>query len=308
MAHEFGRFFGRVRFARLAQPNEFNEVQAAFAQFQTPDKTVLALELCRQLPLRQPGLLSQSDNRFANALILAGINGFVHARILRALSACFQNASRHNFMVIWLVIFAAFTLFAIALGFLLGRWFIPRQNIGESLVANTIESGFKRPHLLLNNVTLQIDSGTSQIDHILIADTGIFVIETKHYSGWIFGSPGDRQWTQVIYRKKSRFQNPIHQNYGHIKALQSLFNLSADSFCSIVVFTGDAEFRTALGGPVMRLYELTGHLAADRPVLFDERQMTYIVGRIEMKRLRRSIETDEYHINRIRRRAKAFEA
>jgi len=30
--------------------------------------------------------------------------------------------------------------------------------------------------------------------------------------------------------------------------------------------------------------------------------MAYVVGRIEMKRLRRSLETDEYHLNFLRRK------
>jgi hypothetical protein len=46
-----------------------------------------------------------------------------------------------------------------------------------------------------------------------------------------------------------------------------------------------------------------------RAPLFDERKMAYITGRIEMKRMRRSLETDEYHLNSVRRRiaAKALE-
>lgn len=177
-----------------------------------------------------------------------------------------------------------------------------RKNIGEALLAATIDKNFSRPHLLLNNVTLATPDGTTQIDHVLVADTGIFVIETKHYSGWIFGDPQERQWTQAIYRKKSRFQNPIHQNYGHIKALQSMFDLPENHFHSLVVFTGDAEFKTDLGPNVVRLAGLIPFLTADRSTLYDERKMTYIVGRIEMKRERRSVETDEYHINHVRSR------
>lgn len=192
-------------------------------------------------------------------------------------------------------------IFGLAVGAGISR-FQFRKNFGEALLAATIDKHFSRPHLLLNNVTLATPEGTTQIDHVLVADTGIFVIETKHYSGWIFGDPQERQWTQAIYRKKSRFQNPLHQNYGHIKALQSLFDLPAEHFHSVVVFTGDAEFKTDLGPNVIRLGGLIPFLTADRPSLYDERKMTYIVGRIEMKRERRSLETDEYHINHVRSR------
>ena len=195
--------------------------------------------------------------------------------------------------------------FALIFGFALGAGisrFQFRKNLGEALLAATIDKHFLRPHLLLNNVTLATPEGTTQIDHVLVADTGIFVIETKHYSGWIFGDPQERQWTQAIYRKKSRFQNPLHQNYGHIKALQTLFDLPPEHFHSVVVFTGNAEFKTDLGPNVIRLGGLIPFLIADRPNLYDERKMTYIVGRIEMKRERRSLETDEYHINHVRSR------
>lgn len=170
------------------------------------------------------------------------------------------------------------------------------------MVANTIDGYFARPHLLLNNVTLPTAEGTTQIDHVLVADTGIFVIEAKHYSGWIFGNPSDSQWTQTIYRKKSRFQNPLRQNHGHLKTLQALFDLPENHFHSVVVFTGEAEFKSDLGSNVIQLASLMPFLTADRPVVFDERQMTYIVGRIEMKREQRSLETDEYHINHVRDR------
>ena len=190
----------------------------------------------------------------------------------------------------------------LALGVFAARFIRPRGNIGEALVADAIGNGFKRPHLLLNNVTLETQQGTTQIDHVLVADTGIFVIETKHYTGWIFGHPGEAQWSQVIYRKKSRFQNPIRQNYGHVKALQTLLSLSPDAFVPLVVFTGGAEFKSDLGPTVLKLPELIAHLFADRPSLFDQEEMARLVGRIEMARMRRSLETNEYHLNSVRRR------
>jgi hypothetical protein len=194
---------------------------------------------------------------------------------------------------------------ALAIGFWAGRHFLFSANVGEALVAEVITSRFRRPHVLLNNVTIEAPGGTSQIDHVLVADTGIFVIETKHYGGWIYGSPGDSCWTQVIYKKKSKFNNPVHQNYGHVKALQALFNLPESNFISVVVFTNTAEFKTSVGSAVVKLDGLMDALSGSRPVIFDERKMAYIVGRIEMKRLRRSIETDEYHLNYVRQRLQA---
>jgi restriction system protein len=216
-----------------------------------------------------------------------------------------QSHNGSNIFPTGIIWFFAGIILALMFGIALGAGAAQirhRKNLGEAMLADTIDRHFSRPHLLLNNITLPTADGTTQIDHVLVADTGIFVIETKHYSGWIFGDPKERQWTQSIYRKKSRFQNPLHQNYGHIKALQSLFDLPAEHFQSVVVFTSDAVFKTDLGPNVVRLGGLIPLLTAERPTLYDERKMTYIIGRIEMKRERRSVETDEYHINHLRNR------
>jgi hypothetical protein len=100
--------------------------------------------------------------------------------------------------------------------------------------------------VLTGDVTLFIDGSTTQIDHILICTKGVFVIETKHYSGWIYGDAKQKQWMQVLFKKRSQFQNPTHQNYKHIKAIQALFDfLPPDQIKSLVVFTDDGEFKTS---------------------------------------------------------------
>ena len=73
---------------------------------------------------------------------------------------------------------------------------------------------------------------------------GIFVVETKTYSGWIFGDERSAQWTQSIYRKKSRFQNPIRQNYRHISAIADNLGIDKSYFHGVVVVTGDCTFKT----------------------------------------------------------------
>lgn len=93
--------------------------------------------------------------------------------------------------------------------------------------------------------------GTTQIDHVVISPHGIFVIETKNMRGWIFGNENERQWTQSIYRKKSRFQNPLHQNELHVKALELTLGLPRSSFHNIVFFFGDCTFKTKLPSHVM---------------------------------------------------------
>jgi hypothetical protein len=83
-------------------------------------------------------------------------------------------------------------------------------------------------------------TGYSQIDHIVISPHGIFVIETKNYSGEIKGTRSDKYW-----RVSNRFNmyNPLMQNYGHIKALeQVLHGFPGLLFISLVSFTMRCRF------------------------------------------------------------------
>jgi hypothetical protein len=38
----------------------------------------------------------------------------------------------------------------------------------------------------------------------------------------IKGSENGSKWIQSIYGHKNQFMNPIHQNYGHVKAIEAL--------------------------------------------------------------------------------------
>lgn len=86
------------------------------------------------------------------------------------------------------------------------------------------------------------DGRTSQLDHVVLSRYGIFVIETKNYSGWIFGSEQQKNWTQVIYKNKQKFYNPIMQNKTHIRALQNFLSID-DHFYSIIVFANGVTFK-----------------------------------------------------------------
>lgn len=91
---------------------------------------------------------------------------------------------------------------------------------------------------VINDVIVANDSGkTSQIDHILFARGGIFVIETKNYSGRIYGQEDDKEWTQVLaYGKtKNKFYNPIKQNQTHVYRLKQILGKDLP-FASCIVF------------------------------------------------------------------------
>lgn len=198
-----------------------------------------------------------------------------------------------------LLVVIAFLLATLA-GLLFGAWVSTRMGHRRGAIAAAVQRTFHRPHKLMHHVTLPTRTGTTEIDHIIVADTGVFVIEAKHYSGWIFGRANDAKWTQVHYRRHRSFQNPIRQNEGHVRAIQSLSHYPDQHYISVVVFTGTAQLQTDMGPGVMRLAELGSFLNQPRPVVFTRDQMALVVGRIELARLDRSTETDEQHINNVR--------
>lgn len=65
---------------------------------------------------------------------------------------------------------------------------------------------------------------TTEIDVLMIHSSGIYVFESKNYSGWIFGSEKQKTWTQTLPNgkksQKEHFLNPIMQNKLHIKWLK----------------------------------------------------------------------------------------
>ena len=76
-------------------------------------------------------------------------------------------------------VFIGFSLLLLAFvaGVIVGRQVLIPANMGEALVAQTIATGFRSPHVLFNNVTLPTGNDSTQIDHLLITEGGIFVIE-----------------------------------------------------------------------------------------------------------------------------------
>ena len=117
------------------------------------------------------------------------------------------------------------------------------QNRGEARVRQELQANCVPPdYHLLNHITLRLSDGTTQIDHILVSRFGVFVIETKDYSGWIFANAKHATWTQVLYGRKFKFQNPLFQNFRHLQAVKDLLDfLPADAVRPIVVFAGKAE-------------------------------------------------------------------
>ena len=187
-------------------------------------------------------------------------------------------------------------------GFLLGRRRKKKikekeENQGESAVRKVLTNHCKESTAhVLNNITLEYGDGTTQIDHILITQNGIIVIETKHYSGWLFANEKQKQWTQVIFKFKNKFQSPIFQNKKHVQAVQKLLDfIPKEQIQSLVVFTGDAEFKTEVPQGVIKLNQLISYVDGIRLGSLTDNRVQFCVGRLECKRFEITARTDVEH-------------
>jgi restriction system protein len=175
--------------------------------------------------------------------------------------------------------------------------------VGESLVSSKASKYLPaEEYHAFDNVTLPDGDGTTQIDHIYVSRYGVFVVETKNMAGWIFGAENQAQWTQTIYKRKSRFQNPIRQNYKHIKTLESLLRLPLSRLHTVIVFTGDSTFKTELPPCVCTMRNFTDYIRSFRAPVFSDDEVADICRKIESTRLQNNAATRSAHVQNLRNR------
>lgn len=161
----------------------------------------------------------------------------------------------------------------------------------------------KRRYHRLHNVTLPTIDGTTQIDHVVVSEFGIFVIETKNMRGWIFGSENQAQWTQKIYRKNVRFQNPLRQNYKHTKAVEAVTGLDSELVHSVVVFMGDSTFKTEMPVNVVYGGELVRYIKRFQEPVLSEGEVVCALDSIRNGKHASNWQTHRDHVASLKTRS-----
>jgi hypothetical protein len=186
---------------------------------------------------------------------------------------------------------------------------------GEKEVSSSLSRSLDdTTYRVINDVTLHARNTTTQIDHLVISPYGVFVIETKHMSGWIFGREDQANWTQVLFKRKHRFQNPLQQNRHHLRTIQSLFGVRSDHTHGIVVFTGRSTFKTEVPpGVANGVGQLTELIRMKSVRVFSDHEVLGLIQAITSKRLAPNRETDRLHVRNVnemnrRRNAKSSTA
>ena len=199
-------------------------------------------------------------------------------------------------------IFSMFWYFlplVVLIGVLKSPWF--KGVFGEFQVNVLLKTSLpKDRYHLLKNITLPTEDGTTQIDHILVSKYGVFILETKNMKGWIFGSPNQKQWTQKIFKHSNKFQNPIHQNYKHLKTLESCLNIPADSLFSVIVFIGSSTFKTEMPGNVTYASGCIRYIKSKNTERLSQNQVQEVMSIIQAGRLQPSIKTNREHVAHVK--------
>lgn len=179
---------------------------------------------------------------------------------------------------------------------------------GERWVSHKL-NWLPKEYIVLNDIMLPSNYGTTQIDHIVVSPYGIFVIETKNYKGWIFGNEDSEEWTQsLIGRKKMlgwsseqhRFRNPIRQNYAHIKAVQNLLSDIGDfTIIPIVVFSDNATLKITTNKYIVTNWgNLRCIMFQFNKVCIPEQQIQPIVDKINLANIKEN-ESREQHTSSV---------
>lgn len=143
--------------------------------------------------------------------------------------------------------------------------------VGEWKVKKICQKTVLKPEYNVNNIIVTNDGKSSQIDHVVIRENAIFVIETKNYSGRIYGKDNQQEWTQVLrYGKvKNHFYNPVKQNATHVYQLKKVLP-EGTPIVSVVVFVqNNTQYIEAQN--VFNLAQLKKILIQGKPVLNAEK-------------------------------------
>ena len=160
------------------------------------------------------------------------------------------------------------------ISFFIKKTYLDKGKLGEKSVAKKLKKLDKHKYKVINDVILKTSRGTSQIDHLVVSNYGIFVIETKNYQGWIVGSENTDNWQQIIYNKKNYFRNPIKQNYGHIKAIEENLKLNNKiKYISIIVFMNGCDLKVNTTTPVLYEHDLLKQIYKYKKQLLSEEEV-----------------------------------
>lgn len=141
--------------------------------------------------------------------------------------------------------------------------------LGENNTKDALKGLPKDKYKIINNILIKINGYTHQIDHVIVSQYGIFCIETKQYNGYIKGSKWDKNWTRIVGKNRYLYENPIRQNYGHVKTLCELLNMDESKIYNIVCIPSGAKLRIKHDGELVRYNTIVDKILSYKDIVID---------------------------------------
>lgn len=149
-----------------------------------------------------------------------------------------------DFFIMILII--GFSVLGILVFILIWNLPVNKGKRGEKRVGKILEQlAEKYNGYVINDIIIPNgNGGTSQIDHILLSRFGIVVVETKNYSGRLYGNASQQYWTQVLAygNTKNKLYNPLLQNKTHIYNLKQIVGNKIDFYSCIVILRANLDY------------------------------------------------------------------
>lgn len=176
---------------------------------------------------------------------------------------------------------------------------------GEKTVRKILKTLPNNQYKVFNNLILHTAHGTTQIDHVVVSQYGIFTIESKNYKGIITGNQNDRYWIQNInHTKDNKFYNPIKQNEGHKNALESALKIQDKNWIKpIVAFASTANVTVWADTPIVYFNELKNVILNHYTKILTEDDVVNICEKINQHNIC-SKKTEKEHIEYVKKQCK----
>jgi len=131
---------------------------------------------------------------------------------------------------------------------------------GEQEIYNLLTCIFGKD-CVFRNVYVQRSSGRlTEIDLLAVHPTGVYVVESKNYSGLVCGDGNNSQWLHIKGSYKRSFYSPVAQNAGHVDALREACQYHigfVPPMLSLLVFPDRCDLQIVNLPPGLRCCRLT---------------------------------------------------
>lgn len=155
---------------------------------------------------------------------------------------------------------------------------------GERYIAKLLQE-LPEGYRVLNDLLLKYEGYTVQIDHIIISEYGVIVIETKNFRGMIYGSGENKRWTQVNISNKRRFYSPTIQNNRHRFIISRICKLPIEKVIPITVFVGKCELHLEDVGRTILSKDLLPYIYGITEKILSQSDVERIYKRLESKNI-----------------------